>query len=94
MSKCKVTSNSETEIKCTLEQDPVCGEHKPTLYMSKGKAKNSDGLAATKLSCSITLVEPDSNLNLLGGDNLTFSGKFLPRDVHTSTIEINFDDGQ
>jgi hypothetical protein len=31
-------------------------------------------------------------LNLLGGDNLTFTGSLLPRDAAQSTIEINFDD--
>jgi hypothetical protein len=55
--------------------------------------KNSDTLKAENFDCKISKVEPTTGLNILGGDNLTFSGELLPRDISTSKIEVNFDDG-
>lgn len=91
-SHCTVSKLSETELVCTLDHDPVCGEYVPTIKTVKGNLKNSDSLEKLKLACEITVVTPDKDLNPLGGDRLTFSGSLLPRDVHQSTIEIKFDE--
>ena len=39
-------------------------------------------------------VFPDTGLNLLGGDNITISGEYLPHNLETSTVEIKFTDDQ
>jgi hypothetical protein len=39
-------------------------------------------------------VLPSTGLNLLGGDNLTISGEYLPHNFETSTVAIKFSDNQ
>jgi hypothetical protein len=39
-------------------------------------------------------LTPSQDLNLLGSDNITFTGTFLPKDLSKSTVSILFDDSQ
>jgi hypothetical protein len=47
----------------------------------------------TTVSCTITSVSvTDNKLNLLGDNNVTFTGTNLPRDLSKSTVSITFND--
>jgi hypothetical protein len=39
-------------------------------------------------------IFPTTTLNLLGGDNLTFTGSMLPKVLSTSSVSIKFSDTQ
>lgn len=49
-------------------------------------------MKAKTVLCTITKIFPDTEFNLLGHDNITFTGTNFPHDLTTSTIEIKFDD--
>jgi hypothetical protein len=45
------------------------------------------------IDCTITQVAPITDLNILGYDNLTFTGTNFPRSVKGNTISISVVDG-
>jgi hypothetical protein len=55
---------------------------------------NGDGLTAEEIQCTLTALTPDSSLNIMGGDNITFTGTFLPRDLSKTEVTVTFDDSQ
>jgi len=79
-------------LTCTLDEDPTCGDHLPILTSHIGIIPVDDTVSAETITCVLTSVYPSSSLNLLGGDNLTFSGSMLPKVLSTSAISIKFDD--
>lgn len=81
-----------TAIECTLESDPVCGDHHPIVHSYYGYIPTVE-LDAVTISCTISSIVPDSTLNLMGGDNLTFTGTYFPKDMSVSELSIVFDDG-
>lgn len=93
-SKCTLTSVSNTSIVCTLDYEPVCGDHLPLLYSIYGLVNSSAALTPETITCTATSVVPTTQLNLLGGDNLTLSGTQFPWNLETSTVEIKFNDAQ
>jgi hypothetical protein len=50
------------------------------------------GLTAQSIACTISTLTPSEDLNLLGSDNITFTGTYLPKDLAKSTVVVNFDD--
>jgi hypothetical protein len=83
-----------TNVECTLDKEPTCGDHLPILTSLLGVIPNAAALVAQTISCTVNAVAPSTGLNLLGGDNITISGTFLPHDVGTSTISLKFSDTQ
>ncbi len=57
-----------------------------------GYVNNSASLTAETITCTVTTVHPTTDLNLLGGDNLTISGTHLPVVLERSTVTIRFND--
>jgi hypothetical protein len=51
-------------------------------------------MTAEDIQCTLTAVAPNNLLNVMGGDNITFTGTFLPRDLSKSEVIITFDDSQ
>lgn len=93
-SLCKVNESTlnGTGLKCVLEHDPVCGDHLPYLVAKKGLVNNTDTLIPLTINCSVNAAFPTTQLNLLGGDNLTISGTNLPFKLETSDVNITFND--
>jgi hypothetical protein len=83
---------TSTFLECTLDETPVCGDHLPIFTSTLGVIPNAVGLIEDTVVCTFNYVTPSEKLNLLGGDNLTFTGTFLPRDLTTSTVSIKFSD--
>ena len=96
LSYCTVDEStlSDTNIECTLNQDPTCGDWTPILTAALGVIPNADAMATQTVSCSISGAEPATGLNLLGGDNITISGQYLPFNLKTSTVVMKFSDSQ
>lgn len=93
-SRCTVSSASATSLTCVLDYEPVCGDHLPKLVAVDGQANNSAALTAETITCTISSVVPTTELNLLGGDNLTISGTQFPWNLETSVVDITFNDAQ
>jgi hypothetical protein len=95
-SKCTVDSTtlSATNLECTLEREPTCGSYLPILNSKLGRIPNDAALVEQVVSCTITGSSPTTDLNLLGGDNITLSGTNFPHDLRTSNVVITFDDAQ
>lgn len=87
-SPCSLSSVSSTSISCTLVYEPVCGDHLPKLVSIYGSVNISAALTAETITCSISSVTPTTELNLLGGDNLTFTGLQFPWNLESSTVEL------
>jgi hypothetical protein len=83
---------SNTTLECVLDEDPTCGDHLPILTSTLGVIPNSDSLVAEEFTCTLTSIFPSTTLNLLGGDNITFTGTQLPKNLDTSTVSIVFND--
>jgi hypothetical protein len=88
------SSLTSTLLECTLDDTPVCGDYLPIFTSTLGVVPNAVGLISEEVVCTLSYVTPSEKLNLLGGDNLTFTGTFLPRDLSTSTVSIKFSDAQ
>jgi hypothetical protein len=79
-----------TNIDCTLDRAPVCGDWKPTLLTYLGIIPNAGTVATQTVSCSIASAHPLTALNLIGADNITITGTNFPWDLSTSTVAISF----
>jgi hypothetical protein len=88
------TTYSETNIECTLSLDPTCGIHKPVLTSIYGIIPNDVALEGKQVDCTVSGVIPNTELNLLGADNITLSGTNFPRELVSNTVEISFSDSQ
>jgi len=78
-------------VSCTLDSEPVCGSYLPEYFHNLGLIPVATGLAKEDVTCTISSVTPNTELNLLGGDNLTFTGTHFPKQVEGSTFELAFD---
>lgn len=94
LTHCTINESSvtNTSLECTLDEDPTCGDHLPILTDILGVVPNSDTMVAEEFTCTLDSIFPSSTLNLLGGDNITFTGSQLPKDLSTSTVSIIFND--
>jgi hypothetical protein len=91
-SLCTVSSISESQIVCTLDNEPTCGDNVPYVTSSSGLVNNSISLTPIVTTCTVSSVHPTTELNLLGQDNLTISGTYFPSNLDTSTVNITFND--
>jgi len=85
---------SNSSLTCTLDHEPVCGDWLPMLVANEGLVNTSSELVPETISCTVSSVVPTTQLNLLGGDNLTISGTQLPWDMKRSNISLTFNDAQ
>lgn len=81
-----------TSLECTLEREPVCGTYIPNVTTPKGNVPNAEGVTGTVVVCTITGMSPDTTLNLLGYDNITFTGTNFPHNIDDSTFDLKFSD--
>lgn len=93
-SSCTVdtTKISETSITCKLDRDPVCGTWKPTIHARLGKILNKSDMTAQAIQCTVSAATPLGAMNIIGGDNITFTGTNFPHDLKESTVSIKFKD--
>jgi len=83
---------SGTEIQCTLDRQPVCGSWTPALTTALGNIpNNAESVQPLAVACTIASAVPGTDLNLLGQDNLTFTGTNFPHEVEGNTFELTFD---
>jgi len=84
-----------TGLECILDEEPTCGTYLPDVTTILGNIPHNEYLEATRIGCSIYSLYPDTDtkyLNALGGDNITISGQYLPKDLSTSDVSIKFSD--
>lgn len=83
-----------TGMQCTLADDPVCGANlSPSIVALLGGIPTT-GVTGITIDCTLSAVTPGTDLNLLGADNITFTGTNLPRVLSSSTVAISFGDSQ
>jgi hypothetical protein len=83
-----------TNLECTLSKEPTCGSFAPSLISVLGVIPNAASVVPLTIGCTVTSVSPASNLNLLGGDNITFVGTNFPHNLETSIVTLVFSDAQ
>jgi len=95
-SKCTidVSSVSNSSVQCRLDHDPTCGSYVPILISSFGIVPNDNQVQTKVIGCSVSRVEGPPTLNLLGGDNITFTGINLPWNLGNSVVTVKFSDTQ
>lgn len=96
LTECQVDEStlSSENVECTLALDPTCGDHLPIITSKFGRIPYADGLAKHSVDCSVDAITPLADLNLLGYDNITLTGKNFPHNLESSTIDLKFDDAQ
>jgi len=74
--KCNMplTEATATSIKCTLASAPPAGQWNVNIMDANGSVPVKSGVAKVTISPTITSVTPNSNLNQLGGDEVTITG--------------------
>jgi hypothetical protein len=75
-------------------KEPTCGDHLPILTSALGIIPTAASVAAKTITGVVSGAIPNTGLNLLGGDNITISGTYLPHNLETSTVAIKFSDTQ
>jgi len=83
---------TETGLECILDREPTCGSWVPKLTAVLGIVPNIANLTNLEVECTIASAEPDFDLNIIGGDNITISGEHFPWDLDINTIEATFND--
>jgi hypothetical protein len=93
-STCTIVSGTVTEtgLECILDREPTCGSWVPKLTAVLGVIPNAADVATLDVACSVTSAEPDFDLNIIGGDNITISGEHFPWDLTQNNITVNFND--
>lgn len=86
-------SLSGTEVVCVLDREPTCGTWTPALTTFLGNVPIAEGVAGQVVQCTITDVTPATDLNLLGQDNITFTGTNFPHEMEGNTFELTFTNG-
>lgn len=87
---CTLTSHSDTEIKCQLDDTRVSGDWKPRI-------RTEYGLIPSSISSSLVVpvvansVSPATDVNFLGGDEMTISGDSFG--YNTAVVSITYNDG-
>jgi hypothetical protein len=81
---------SETNIDCTLDRTPVCGDFSPVVLHNLGIIPSGSTVVNETVTCTITTVTPTTSMNLIGADNVTITGTNLPWDLTSSTISVSF----
>lgn len=77
-----------TGMECTLRDEPVCGSDlKPQVIASLGGIPTTSVTGIT-VDCTLSSITPGSDINLLGADNITFTGTNLPRVLSKSQVSI------
>jgi hypothetical protein len=84
--------HSETKIECTLNNNPTAGTHWPDITTSFGKIPVKSSIAKHTVQPTLASTVPATNLNLLGGDNITLTGTNFPHELATSTFALKFSD--
>jgi len=83
-------ASSPTKIECTLIDAPVCGIWKPEVISNLGRIPNEATYQGIQVNCTVTEIQPDNFLNVLGADNLTITGTNFPRFLEDNTVDIEF----
>jgi hypothetical protein len=86
-----------------LDREPVCGDWEPKLTTFFGNVAVQADLPKARVDCTIASAIPDTSipddsanglkvgLNLLGNDNITFTGTNFPHELEGNTFELKFD---
>jgi len=73
-----------------LADAPTCGEWYPEIYSDHGLIPLDTTATKIKIDCTVTAITPNTDLNVLGGDNLTISGTNFPKFVADNSVDIGF----
>jgi len=94
-SPCTVAADATLDgksITCTLSRNPTCGSWSPKVTTAFGNiAINAESVKEIAVACTIISAVPDSPLNLLGSDNITFTGTNFPHEIEGNTFELTFE---
>jgi hypothetical protein len=58
--------HTATNIECTLDQEPVCGDHLPILTHNLGLVPLVDSIVPDTIVCTLTSITPNIELSLWG----------------------------
>lgn len=75
------STRTETNVDCTLQGNPTCGDHVPVLKTKLGAIKSASSLALTTISCTATSATPDADLNILGDQKIIIKGTNFPQNL-------------
>jgi hypothetical protein len=90
---CDVSSSSETEIVCTLQDTQVAGLWTPVIYTSQGIVPVDAAVMELLVSPIISSVSPNT-FNPAGGQEAIITGSGFPSDdSHPAITSVGFDDG-
>ena len=87
-------ASSATKIECTLNDAPVCGSWIPEVYSVHGYIPVDASIVKLEVECTVTAITPNTDLNVLGADNLTISGTNFPKFLKDNTVDIGFSNSQ
>jgi hypothetical protein len=87
---CTVSTSTETELLCTLDEDHVAGEWISQVITDAGVLPNEVAEPIT-VSHQVDSVSPSTGVNFLGGDILTISGNNFGTDL--DAVAVTFADG-
>ena len=88
--ECGTITASATEITCTLAVLPAAGSWDVELYEPSGLVPIATGVAKIDVALVVTSISPNSDLNQLGGDELTLVGTGFDKDM--TKVGIAFSD--
>jgi hypothetical protein len=69
-----LSEGTAISVKCTLASDPPAGSWNVKVYDANGDIPIKAGVAKVEVGLTVTSVTPATNLNQMGGDELTIAG--------------------
>jgi hypothetical protein len=89
-SNCTISAATGTTITCILDDIETCGAWAPTLNAKLGSIPLDAALVKTEIiPCTVTAISPNTDLNILGYDNLTLTGTNFPRSIEGNEVIIS-----
>jgi len=88
------STSTHGELHCVLADAPTCGEWIPEVYSDHGLIPTDPSATKIKVDCTVTAITPNTDLNVLGGDNLTISGTNFPKFIADNTVDIGFSNSE
>jgi len=82
---CSISTSTDTELLCTLEENHVAGEWISKVFTDSGVLA-TDIATPIAVSHQVDSITPNSGINYLGGDLLTVSGNNFGTDVNAVAV--------
>lgn len=80
------STSTDSQLQCSLQGNPTCGDHVPVLKTKFGAIKSVSKLPLTTITCTATSAAPSADLNILGNQKIIIKGTNFPQNLLATSV--------